>query len=568
MICVLIVLGIMAWGLRHLGKHEQQFVRMMVISIIFLLLPLAIGLDFMQPVEVVQDSLLRLLPIPLVVLPIACIYSLFRTRLLGATSIFSRQVMRVLLWILLSSVFVFGAIILLRTLLLAGLSQDKLNYIYALLLVCSLFLFPLVWSKVRDVGDQVLYGDFYEYNRSLRELSAALTRLQSFEQISTFMLPRLSTLLNATEAAILLRPGELTGVLLDSGGRETLSGWRIYRHCETHSKYADQIVRTPFSEERLLRVANLALTHLREAVDEPLLLDGVLLLALYHGNRCSGFLCLGPKFNLEPYNKQDRSFLSTLASQLSVLEVNSRYLEQAQTDAQQLAALNHRVMSAQEEERRHLALELHDDALQQAMLVVRELSDAGTMADVAEVMPLARSVVASLRRTCLELRPPLLEELGLVEAFQWLVRQTVERGGNHLPVQIICRGSWSNRPSADVELAFYRVGQEALSNILKYAGASRVMLRLDQRANGQLSLLVIDNGRGLQPRPRRRAENLGLIGMQERMAAIGGQLQIRTSPGRGVIIRATYCQSNADSVQPAYALTSVAASAIGQEAHR
>jgi signal transduction histidine kinase len=391
------------------------------------------------------------------------------------------------------------------------------------------------------VGDQVFYGDFYEYNRSLRDMSAALTRLQGFEQISTFMLPRLALLLNATEVGLLVRVSAPMSGWPNSGGtRETAPGWRIYHHFETESKYATRVERNPLPEDRLIHVANLALTHLDQDSAEPLLLDGILLLPLYAGSRCSGFLCLGPKFNLEPYNKQDASFLSTLASQLSVLEVNSRYLEQARTDAQQLAALNHRVMSAQEEERRHLALELHDDALQQAMLVVRQLSDASTMADVADVMPLARSVVASLRRTCLELRPPLLDELGLEEAFRWLGRQNEERSGQRLQVQVTCQGDWSARPPADVELAFYRVGQEALSNLFKYAGASHAVLRLQRKTDGRISLLIADNGRGLQQRPR-RAENLGLVGMHERMVAIDGTLQIRTSPGRGVVIRAT-CQ--------------------------
>src|SRR5262249_4403061 len=154
-----------------------------------------------------------------------------------------------------------------------------------------------------------------------------------------------------------------------------------------------------------------------------------------------------------------------LASQISVLEVNSRYLEQAQANAQQMAALTHRVISAQEEERRHLALELHDEALQQAMLVVRQLSDASNMAEVAEVMPLARSVVATLRSTCLELRPPLLDELGVAEAFHWLARSTEERSGGKIAIEVACPGNWHTRPPAHVELALYRVGQEALSNV-------------------------------------------------------------------------------------------------------
>ncbi|HEX6482129.1 MAG TPA: sensor histidine kinase [Ktedonobacteraceae bacterium] len=473
---------------------------------------------------------------------IACNYALFRTQLLGTTSLLSRQTMRVLLWILLASVFVFTAIMGLRFISSLGVSPDTLDYIYAGLLVVSLALFPLVWSKVRDVGDQVFYGDFYRYNHSLSDLSASLTRLQGIEQISAFMLPRLAALLNATETALLLRA--VQPAIPSAGQRkEGMLSWRIYRHSETRSTWVSSRPKNQYSDERLVRIANLALTHQDQNASEPMVLDGILLLALYDGSRCSGFLCLGPKFNLEPYSKQDSSFLSTLASQLSVLEVNSRYLEQAQSDAQQLAALSHRVVSAQEEERRHLALELHDEALQQAMLVVRQLSDAGTMAEVAEVMPLARSVEVSLRRTCLQLRPPLLDELGLEEAFHWLAHQTEEHSEHRLQIEVSCDGSWETRPPANVELALYRVGQEALSNVSKYARASRVVIRLRHRSGGMISLLIADNGRGFQPK-QRQAESLGLVGMHERMAAIGGTLQMRTSPGRGVIIRAVSSQQS------------------------
>ncbi len=544
--CILIVIWVMIWGLRHLSRQERQFVRMVVIGIIFLLLPLALTLNLVRTDEVIQKSLIRLIPIPLAVLPLACDYVLFRRELVGMTSMLSRQAMRGLLWILLASAFVFPSLILLRFLASQHVPRETLDYIFAGLLVASLGLFPLLWHKVRDVGDQVFYHDFYQYNRSLSELSAALTRLQGIEQISAFMLPRLTTLLNTTETGLLLCAPHKTHHLPNSGnGKENISGWRMYRYSAPHIRDAAHTAHTIIPDERLVGIANLGLTHLTWETTEPMWLDGVLLLALYDGNRCSGFLCLGPKSNLEPYSKQDYSFLSTLASQLSVLEVNNRYLEQAQDDAQQLAALNHRVLSAQEEERRHLALELHDEALQHAMLVVRQLSDAGTMSEVAEVMPLARSVVVSLRRTCLELRPPLLDELGLAEAFRWLAHSTEEHSKGQFTISVACPDCWDTRPPDDVELALYRVGQEALSNIFKYAGASRVAVRLRRAACGAISLLISDNGRGMRKK-HQSAESLGLIGMYERMAAIGGTLQIRTSPGRGVTIRATWSPEQHD----------------------
>src|SRR5207253_3887888 len=125
-------------------------------------------------------------------------------------------------------------IIGLRFISTLGASPDTLDYVYAGLLVVSLALFPLVWSKVRDVGDQVFYGDFYRYNRSLRDLSAALTRLQGIEQISAFMLPRLATLLSATETSLLLRAAQLASSLPDPGMlQKTTAGWMVYRHLAT-----------------------------------------------------------------------------------------------------------------------------------------------------------------------------------------------------------------------------------------------------------------------------------------------------------------------------------------------
>lgn len=530
----IIVIAVMAWGLRKLSRQERQFVRMVALGLMFLLIPLILNLGFIHADTVAQTSLVRMIPIPLAILPIACDYALFRQNLLGTTSMLSRKAMRGLLWLLLANVFLFPNIILLRTLHGMHVSQEALDYVYAGLLGVSLLCFPLLWSKIRDAGDQVFYQDFYEYNRSLRDLSAALTRLQGMEQITDFMLPRLAGLLNATEVGLLLRTHSAA-----HGPVPVVAGWRLYRHISPKMRTGRNAPQEGLANERLISVANLGLTHLEQSTTEPLLLDGVLLLALYDGERCSGFLYLGAKLNLERYNKEDRSFLSTLASQLSVLEVNSRYLEQAQADAQQMTALTHRVVSAQEEERRHLALELHDEALQQAMLVVRQLSDASNMAEIAEVMPLARGVASSLRRTCLELRPPLLDELGLVEALRWLARQTEERSGGQIAIRFTCQGNWLARPEADVELALYRVGQEALSNVFKYAGANRVVMRLRREPSGAISLLISDNGRGLQQR-RPLAENLGLAGMHERMAALGGRLHMRTSPGRGVTIRALY----------------------------
>ena len=531
--CLVVVVWVLFWGLRAVNKNERQLTRMVIVGVVFLLFPLALGLNIVQLDNLTQISLSRLLVVPLLVLPIGCDYILFRHQLLGTTSLISRRVIRVLLWLLLASLFIFPSIILFHSLNSLGIPQGEVpDYIFAGILVLSLLLFPLAWGKVRDTGDQVLYHDFYQYNRSLSELSAALTRLHGLDQICSFVLPRLTTLLNASDIVLLVRNMRQEEIITSTSGdlEEVSPSWYLYRQPMTLAS---------LTKERLISVAQLALTHVNQPTHEPLLLDNILLLGLYDADRLNGFLCLGPKKNIEPYDRQDMSFLATLVAQLSVLVVNTRYLSQAQADAQKLSALNHRVVSAQEDERKHLALELHDEALQQAMLLVRQLSDASTMTEVAEAMPLARSIVTSLRQTCLELRPPLLDELGLEEALYWLAQETEKRG--KLQINVVCKGSSSKRPAASIELALYRVVQEALTNVVKHAHAHTVMIRLHQRPNGVSSLLMCDDGRGFQRRSS-HAEHLGLVSMHERMEAIGGHIRVRTSPGRGVTIRATYQQ--------------------------
>jgi signal transduction histidine kinase len=268
-------------------------------------------------------------------------------------------------------------------------------------LFLSCWLFPLLWGKMRNIVDRMFYRDFYHYNRTLRDLSLALTRLRDLHQICAFILPRLTELLNACGAALLIRQDV----------EESSRHWQSYQYeAVLHSMQVEH-----FKEAAQQATA---LNH------EPQLINGILVLPLYDGNRVRGCLCLGAKLNQEPYSREDKSFLETLAAQLAVLEASTRYLDQVHAHAQQVTALNHRILQAQEDERRHLALELHDDVLQSAMLLTRQLTDLADGPSIAQTLSLARSITSSLRSTCLQLRPPLLDELGLPEALRWLAQQT------------------------------------------------------------------------------------------------------------------------------------------------
>ncbi|HZR40431.1 MAG TPA: ATP-binding protein [Ktedonobacteraceae bacterium] len=527
--CTALSAGMILWSWRHLASRIQRITALIIFIGIFLLLVLGIARFFDQALVFLQSSLenlflYHLLSVPLLILPLICFYALIYRQLSSNEGLLSRHFIRGALWFILASCFVMSEIS--ASLLAerfwndhAGIGNDhaEITLICVIWLFLSCWLFPLLWGKIRDIGDRMFYRDFYHYNRTLRDLSLALTRLRDLHQICAFILPRLTTLLNTAGAALL--------VWKDT--EEPSQHWQSYQY---------EAVPHSMQIERFKEVAQ----HAAALNHEPQMINGILVLPLYDGNSLRGCLCLGEKLNHEPYSRQDKSFLETLAAQLAVLEASTRYLDQVHVHAQQVTALNHRILRAQEDERRRLALELHDDVLQRAMLLTRQLTDLADSPSVAQTLSLARSITSSLRSTCLELRPPLLDELGLPEALRWLAQQTEQQSGIRVTFQnrtMIDKPF--QRPPGDVELTLYRIGQEALTNVVKHAEASLVQVRLRSNAQGAIALLIVDNGHGLH-RSRPLTGSLGLTGMAERMQAIRGKWSLRSSQNRGVAVRALY----------------------------
>lgn len=542
LVCVALAVVVMCKEMLNFNSGQWRIAWFLLVGLGSLLLPLLISLGegaFTGGSFTFWGIIPRLVGIPILLLTVTCSYVIIRYEQLGLVTPLSRQFMRVVGWLLLSLVFILPGVLLLRY--VAGFSSPQREgpeYLYIGLLILSLWLFPLTWRKLQSLGDQVFYGDFYHYNYSLSQLSVALTTLQGLDQICNFVLPYLAALVNANEVALLVKPNvwELKELPPTSARLSNLPlSWKVYTH---HLQSSELAVK------KLMDGANLVVQQFNQPPSyQPVSLDGLLYVALYDGQQLNGFLCLSSKLNGEPYSPHDKTFLETVAAELSVILVNNRYLEQARVTAQELAAFNQRVVTAQEEERRRLALELHDAVLQEAMLLVRQLADAADMTDVAVAMPLAREIVSSLRRTCLELRPPLLDELGLREALQWLARQVEQT--SQLEVKVTYKTPRLKRPSDEVEIAFYRVAQEALSNAVKHSGANRVSIRVHYYPDGKISLLVCDNGRGFKREPGRKQfkpGSLGLVGMRERMTAIGGRVQLHTNLGYGVSVRAVYTQ--------------------------
>ncbi len=194
-----------------------------------------------------------------------------------------------------------------------------------------------------------------------------------------------------------------------------------------------------------------------------------------------------------------------------------------------------RVVSAQEAERRRLARELHDEtgqALTSILLGLRAVEEAEGEPQlgeaIKEVRDLVRSTLRDVRRLAVELRPTALDDFGLVPALERLTDSFAEQTGISVDFQASLT---AGRLPTEIETALYRIVQESLTNIVKHARAGSVSVVLTRKEDA-VSVVVEDDGIGFEP-GRPRDGGLGLLGMQERVALLGGRLAIESRPGAG-----------------------------------
>lgn len=197
-------------------------------------------------------------------------------------------------------------------------------------------------------------------------------------------------------------------------------------------------------------------------------------------------------------------------------------------------------MRAAEEERQRIARELHDDMAQRlsSLLVLLRLATRAEDEEVragrlAEMRSQLQEVAEEVRRIARGLRPPALADAGVVPAVRSLVRnlRTSRRVQAELEAEAV-----DHLLSPDEKLVLYRVVQEALSNVVRHADAAEVQVRIAP-ADGAVVADVIDDGRGFDPEWESRNRGLGLIGMRERAATVGGSLRVESAPGRGTRVR-------------------------------
>jgi len=231
---------------------------------------------------------------------------------------------------------------------------------------------------------------------------------------------------------------------------------------------------------------------------------------------------------------------------------NAWLFEQVRAGRERLQSLSRRLVQVQEAERRYVARELHDEAGQSLTSLVfglgqleQETDRSRTIARVAELKQMTHRVLEDLHRLAMDLRPASLDHLGLVVALKQYVKMTGDRYG--LIAQFKALEFEGERLPPAMETALYRIVQEALTNAVRHAQATRVDVLLERRGD-QLVVVIEDNGAGFDADMARFASSgrLGLLGMQERVEMLGGSLVIESAAGAGttIVVEVPYADSH------------------------
>ncbi len=248
-----------------------------------------------------------------------------------------------------------------------------------------------------------------------------------------------------------------------------------------------------------------------------------------------------------PLDQQRIQLLDAIGSQVAVAVERCKLYEEVQVAGELRGELLHQVIAAQEEERRRIARELHDETgqtLTALRLCLERQALAPTSnteeinARLAQCLSLCQQAEEEVDKLIFDLRPALLDDLGVVEAIEFYAQTRLKPTGISVDFRVAGK---ERRLSSEKEAALFRVMQEGITNIIKHAQAKNAMIHL-QFKREQLVAQVEDDGRGFDVTQMASLQNpkrgLGLLGMRERMSLIGGSLSIVSKPGIGTRIKA------------------------------
>jgi signal transduction histidine kinase len=248
--------------------------------------------------------------------------------------------------------------------------------------------------------------------------------------------------------------------------------------------------------------------------------------------------------NPHQVSQNDIELLRTIGPQMAVAIENARLWEELQNKEQMLKKLLKNVVGAQEEERRRISRELHDEMGQNLSslligLSILEKTDVDSSKEnvIGGMSKTVSGMITSIHDLALELRPTSLDDLGLIPALTQYILECPARLGIQVDYEIV--GGNGRHLTHEAEITAYRIVQESLTNVARHSNASKANVILNQSSKS-LTIIIEDNGVGFDIKEfkdrNRKLKRLGLYGMEERAALVGGSLTVESAPGVGTSI--------------------------------
>jgi signal transduction histidine kinase len=362
------------------------------------------------------------------------------------------------------------------------------------------------------------------------EIARALAGETDLEHVLELIVKRARALTDARSTIVLLERGEGLEVVAVAGELDrSLVGERL----AIDSTVSGDVFRSGRAE----RFSN-ASSRIRFALPKEARVESGLFVPLLLRRRVLGVLGAFDRLRDGPeFSRHDEDLLSGFAASAAAAVVNAQ-------DA--AAQALRRSVAAAEKERRRWARELHDETLQELaglkllLAPLRAVDDPRQReAALQEAADRIDAAVGALRRLITDLRPAALDDYGLGAALEALAARAARTSGLEIALDVQLPGGsgpGGERLAPEVEETLYRVAQEALSNVAKHAGVTAARVAVRERS-GTVELVVRDEGAGFDP--GRDFDGFGLLGMRERVALVGGTIEIESSPGGGTVVTLT-----------------------------
>jgi two-component system sensor histidine kinase ComP len=458
----------------------------------------------------------------LVFMPLAYAYAIHQRKLISIDFFINRTVVLfvLILLVLIASILILGAV--------ASILDLPPEFFLVGGIVASLIAIPSASLRrpVQKRVNQVLYGCHYDFPTVTSEFSSQLARTLDRAKLIELLAQNLAQQMGIRRAALFLSEGDsLTRCFPqpdDAKPDNVSKDDELYQLLLEHQ----MPVQAPQVQGLLSEVARVRWQSYDWArLFVPLVFESQLV----------GLLVLGDRTTGDMYGNDDVHLVGTIAQQGALAYTGVQLVET-------LRGLNRRLVRKDEAHRTRIARELHDTALQGLFFIKERL--LVDYRDDGRLIGLLDETIGALRGMIRDQRPPFIEQ-GLVFALQGMVEE-MNRLTDTSPAISLSSDLSETTPlelSDEQATALYRIAQEAVTNAVKHADAHRVVISITTEATGDLRLRIEDDGIGMRSTPASaiREHHYGLIGMQERAAMIGAQLNIASSTGQGTRVEVQIC---------------------------